>query len=307
MMLEYTFYKLFFQTGVHLGNGILNSTEVTFRADTLFSALFIEAIKMGCEDTFLEAVKNGEIVFSDAFPFDHDEYYIPKPMLHIKSDRTGSSIEKKFYKNLHYLPVRKLSDFLLGKMELIDRTREFIKISTRTMARVQKDEDTLPFQVGVCSFESGTGLYIVVGTEGSENAMLFGDLMEALAAAGIGGKRSAGFGKFTVRIGSPEDALLDRLGMSNDTKMLLSTALPKEEEMETALEGASYSMVPRTGFVASAEYPEDQKKHSLFAFDAGSCFKNTFSGDIYNVSRGSSHPVYRYAKPVFMGIMGDER
>ena len=29
---------------------------------------------------------------------------------------------------------------------------------------------------------------------------------------------------------------------------------------------------------------------------------NCFAGDIYDVSEGGKHPVYRYAKPIFMGV-----
>ena len=40
----------------------------------------------------------------------------------------------------------------------------------------------------------------------------------------------------------------------------------------------------------------------MYVFAAGSCFKNEFEGDIYDVTNGGSHPVYRYAKPLFMGV-----
>ena len=41
--MEYAVYKLEFTTSVHFGNGMLSDTGVTFYADTLFSALYIEA------------------------------------------------------------------------------------------------------------------------------------------------------------------------------------------------------------------------------------------------------------------------
>lgn len=45
-IMKYSIYKLEFQTGVHLGTGMLNESEYTFRADQLFSALYIEALKI---------------------------------------------------------------------------------------------------------------------------------------------------------------------------------------------------------------------------------------------------------------------
>lgn len=67
--MKYSIYKLEFQTGVHLGMGMLNESEYTFRADQLFSALYIEALKLKCEKEFYDCVKRGKLLFSDAFPY----------------------------------------------------------------------------------------------------------------------------------------------------------------------------------------------------------------------------------------------
>lgn len=40
-------YRLHFTGGVHFGEGTLESSARTFRADTLFSALCLEALKAG--------------------------------------------------------------------------------------------------------------------------------------------------------------------------------------------------------------------------------------------------------------------
>ena len=51
--MNYTLYCLEFINGVHFGRGNLDSSEITFHADTLFSALFQEALKMKNQDRFL--------------------------------------------------------------------------------------------------------------------------------------------------------------------------------------------------------------------------------------------------------------
>ena len=80
-------------------------------------------------------------------------------------------------------------------------------------------------------------------------------------------------------------------------------ALPQKDELTQALEGSTYLLAKRSGFVASDTYAEEQRrKRDLYVFVAGSCFKNRFSGDIYDVSAGGGHAVYRYAKPLFMGV-----
>ena len=44
--MKYLIFKLIFNTAVHFGNGRLDSTGMTFYADTLFSALFKEALEI---------------------------------------------------------------------------------------------------------------------------------------------------------------------------------------------------------------------------------------------------------------------
>ena len=45
--MKYYMFRLSFPYGVHFGDGNLDSSNMTFDADTLFSALFIEAVKSG--------------------------------------------------------------------------------------------------------------------------------------------------------------------------------------------------------------------------------------------------------------------
>ena len=55
--MNYRIYKLKFKNGVHFGNGTLDESAVTFQADVLFSALYIEAIKQNCEKKFYQKVE----------------------------------------------------------------------------------------------------------------------------------------------------------------------------------------------------------------------------------------------------------
>lgn len=76
-----------------------------------------------------------------------------------------------------------------------------------------------------------------------------------------------------------------------------------DQELEQALEGAAYLLEKRSGFVASSSYvPEWRKKKDLYVFSPGSCFVNRFAGDIYDVSDGGRHAVYRYARHYFGGV-----
>ena len=115
--MEYKLYCLEFLTGVHFGSKNLDSTEITFHADTLFAALFQEALKMEKQKEFLNAVSEGSIVLSDAFPYIGKNYYIPKPMISVRVDdneKQGNSRQKKMFKNLKYIPVNTVEAFING-------------------------------------------------------------------------------------------------------------------------------------------------------------------------------------------------
>ena len=86
--------------------------------------------------------------------------------------------------------------------------------------------------------------------------------------------------------------------------MSLSTSLPKDDELEEALENSSYLMEKRSGFIYSTSYSDEfRRKKDMYVFSSGSCFENIFDGDVYDVSEGQGkHKVYRYAKPLFLGV-----
>ena len=116
--MEYTIYQLEFKTGVHFGTGMLNESACTFKADQIFSALYIEALKLNLQQQFYDAVKKGNLLISDAFPYIGQQYMIPKPMIYVEPINRGESKQKKAYKKMKFIPVECLIDFLNGKMDL---------------------------------------------------------------------------------------------------------------------------------------------------------------------------------------------
>lgn len=302
--MNYTVYKLDFHTGVHFGSGMLSGSDYTFCADTLFSALYLEAMKIGNAELLYQWAKSGKLLLSDAFPYQEDCYFIPKPMLYIEPKDKGDSSTKKKFKKLRYLPIDSLNDFLQGNLdEEVWELGEFGTGSSQVMASVRTEEDTLPFVVGDFCFYSGCGLYLILGYENEEQKELLDELLENLSYTGIGGKRSSGKGKFTLKVSRGAEHLLERVNRTAEWHMLLSSALPTDEELEHVLEGASYLLQKRSGFVYSQTFAEEQmRKRDLYTMQAGSCFRQTFQGDIYDVGEGGTHPVYRYAKAMFLGV-----
>lgn len=301
----YQLYKLEFLNNVHFGKNSLNDAEISFSADTLFSALCIEALKSGELKKLYEVTQKGELVISDAFPYQGKTYYFPKPCVRIeRTESRGNSSEKKKIKKMKYIPAEQMDSWLSGNFvpdERYDLSR-LGKKGVKVSVAVRGKEEPDPYRVKYFSFNEGNGLYFLAGgTE--ENLKFLEKLMTSLSYSGLGGKRYAGMGRFDYRIAGIPENIQKRLQQKAARYMLLSTALPDEEELPQVMQEADYQLVRRGGFVASETYSEQQmRKKDLYVFAAGSCFGKTFSGNIYDVSSGGKHAVYRYAKGFFMGV-----
>ena len=87
-------------------------------------------------------------------------------------------------------------------------------------------------------------------------------LMESISYTGLGGKISAGYGKFGLSIDTPGKDIVknfENIGNYKDI-MSLSLCLPREEELENSLIEASYIVVKKSGFVASSNYAKTFRK-----------------------------------------------
>lgn len=310
--------KLTFLSPVHFGEGRLSGGRLTCDAATLFSALFIEALHMGCSEELLLAVKSGELYFSDAFPYIADELYLPKPHFGVSPDDgdvrglwvSGDSRAKKAFKKLKYIRQERLSAFLDGTMDAVAELQAFSLGASSLQMKVnlayENSEDAEPYSVGSYSFNDDCGIYFILC--GSYD---IGPLMESLQYSGLGGKRTSGYGRFCYSI---EDAcgLSAFLRISNDSLlsepamyMLLSSAVPSEYELtDELLAGARTKVVKKGGFVQSSSYAfSPQKKRNSFVFSPGSMFARTFDGEVLDVGmKSGAHPVYRYAKAMWMEV-----
>lgn len=307
--MDYMVYKLEFQGAVHFGGRNMEEGEYACCADTIFSALCQEAVKMS-EDalqSLYRYAKEGQFLLSDAFPYIGDTLFVPKPMRRVEiSDHRGDSVIKKAYKKLKYVPMDKLETYLSGKYDVLSETGidGLGNFEMKTSARVRGGDETLPYRIGTYYFEPGNGLYVIVGYGGRKVQELADQLWKGLSHSGIGGRRASGMGRFILHPGQIAPGFRKRLQGEGAQYMSLSVSLPREEELEEALEGASYLLNRRSGFVASDRYaPEQMRKRDLYVLAAGSCFSNRFEGDVYDVSGGwGNHPVYRYARPIFVEV-----
>lgn len=303
--MKYTRYKLRFLTGVHLGKSALDQSNSMITADTLFSALYMEAIKMQIEGQFLEWTKQGKLCLTDAFPYIGNECYIPKPYLKMENlEKQGNSVKKKAFKKLSYIPVKELELYMHGKMDVEKEQKKINSLgsfSLRTSVAIHGMEKPEPYHVGIFQFKEKNGLYFIVGTETEEIADCFYDLLDALSFSGIGGKRSAGLGTFEILERSVINSSdFERAG---NKYLLLTTSIPTEKELNQVIEQARYQLIKRGGFIQSETYADEpRKKKEMFFFTSGSCFCKKYSGDVFDVSDHGKHAVYRYSKPIFLAL-----
>lgn len=275
-------FKLSFKTPVHFGKKRLSDGEMTITADTLFSALFIETLQLGKDTDWLL----NDLIISDTFPYENELYYLPKPLIKIDSKEEDNH---KAFKKLKYVPVHHYNQYLNGELSAEDATDlndifniGYFSLQTKVSLIAQETDssaDSEPYSVGTFTFEPEAGLYFIA--KGSEETLdHLNNIMTALQYSGLGGKRNAGYGQFEYEIINNQQ-LSKLLNQNGKHSILLSTAMAKKEEIESALKEARYILTKRSGFIQSTNYSEMLvKKSDFYSFSSGSVFKNIFDGDI---------------------------
>lgn len=325
--MNYCLFRMHFQSAFHIGSSrggaSLASSEMQIHSDTLFSALCIEALQAGGQDELdrlYGLVKDEKLCFSDAFPFCGDELYVPKPIISVPAKGIiRENDDAKKIKKLIYLPVTEFDAYLAylkGDTSVdfnsLPENIQFGITSIREMASIHGKEQAEPFAAGTFEFLHNCGLYLIVAYDTAEELSFFKKLMNLLSLSGIGGKRTAGMGNFILEdeahLESPsakaQECLYKLLTYDEAPwHMTLNVSIPDDSELDEIIEEGFYKVERRGGFVQSQSYAQTPlKKQAVYLFAAGSCMKKRYSGDILDVSINGTHPVYRMAKPLFMGV-----
>lgn len=319
--MKYNIYRMKFSTAVHFGDGRLSSTRNSLYADTLFSALCIEVRKMKGTDgieKLVNMVKENRLRISDGLPYVDDIYFVPKPVMHIESEKSGDSESKKKFKKLSFIPIDSIEKFVSGTF-VPDSTLNDLsflgKQTVKSAAAIFENDDAKPYSIG--TYEYGipekkkggdimhnSGLYFIIGYENDEIYDFVDNIMYSLQYEGIGGKISDGLGKFSTCMRDVPDDIIKRLDGEYDRYMSLSVCMASSSELNSLIENAYYTIVKRSGFIKSYDYADSfVKKNNLYCFGAGSCFTQRFNGDVFDVGGNGTHPVYRYAKPLLLGVI----
>ena len=226
-----------------------------------------------------------------------------------------STVERKAVKKLAWIPASKFDRYTAslhsGTYPLDELDQSFGQAYEQTKASVTDGADAKPYFVGLYRLHAGCGLYVLCACEGNDQLKMLKELFTLLGLSGIGGRTSAGYGRFhldgePICLNTAEDAslrwMLQALERGTAPYLLLTSSLPTGEEMDAALEGAAFQLARRGGF-ASTEWVETPvKKQTQYFLTAGSVLQHTYQGELCDVGIGVPHPVYRYSKPLFMGV-----
>lgn len=298
--------KIKFNTPVHFGKRRLVDSEMTLHSDTLFSALFIEALSLEIDTDFLL----NDLIITDTFPFVDEIYYLPKPLISVENKHVDD--DYKVFKKLKYIPHDQYFDYVKGNIDSHTATEliENFKFGQNTVqtkvSLVNIDEkgdgDSDPYSVGTYTFTDNAGLYFIA--RGSDESLeQLAVLMDSLQYSGLGGKRFSGLGRFTYEI-NENIPMFDYEDDQVNEYILLSTSMATYEELQTInAEHSRFTLVKRSGFVQSDNFEQQLvKKRDFYSFNAGSVFISPFKGMIFEVGENGKHPVYRYAKSFWLGV-----
>ena len=323
--MNYYLYKLKFSSPVHFGESdsarSIATSSFTFCADTLFSAMCCTLAQAGDDERIEQLcglVDRDRLLFSDAMPYSGEELYIPRPLMSPRTFTDSDPSKRKQMKKLAYIPLSMWEDYcgyLNGKnaFEAQDAAASFGESVLSEKAAVHDGDDTEPYSVGVFSFKNDCGLYGIVGYEDESELDMCLDILKLVGIGGIGGKRTAGYGKYDVSdckflgeaVSEGGMILRDMLYGDASRWMLITTALPTDDELDSVTASGNISLTRRGGFSFSADIDTPQKKRTQYFVSSGSVVKERFKGGLYDVS-GQTQKIFRYGKPLFLGVSVDD-
>lgn len=291
----------------HFGNGYLNQSKLTFTASRLYSALFLEALHMNIADSFLSLSKQDNFILSDAFPYINGKPFLPKPIGYPKRNNDKLKIEDlkklrrdtKKVKKINAISFDDFDSFINKRVNVLDLVNKQNKLGKSAMI-VRKGED--PYEVALTNYQSE--MYVL-----AEQSTLLDDLMKSLQYSGLGGKRSSGYGRFTLKISSLPNCLAKRItNCTNYNCMLLTTSFPKNNELNKLIDSeSSYLLQKSSGYLYSETASKLIRKRDLYKFVAGSTFSHSYYGDIVDVSPANFlHPVWNFSKGLFYKLDNKE-
>lgn len=331
-MTNLTRIKLCRLTPLHLGTG-RESHDVSasiLESDTLTAALASLRAQHGRAeglDAFLRS-----FTLSSAFPYDGDEYFLPRMSGRLPIAVRGQEEEqyRKRLKKLQFVSASLWQRLVRGeRLEVEDGQLqgEFLLARANTqferpmrhavMQRVavpySGTGDAEPFLFDwtfFCHGERETGLYCLLQTDSTGVRDEVIRLFRELGETGIGADKSVGGGQFGIETADIEIDEPEATGR----QLLLSTYIPMDSELsELSLPDSSYQLIKRSGLMAGSEHEglRHKRRNNVCMFDTGSVLVTRqpaarLQGAVVNLRPDSDdermHPVWRSGRPLTINI-----
>ena len=339
--MKYYIFTLKFLTPVHFGDtsngGNLEKVTMNCPADTFFSALCNEAASksQNLVENMIDKFTKGDICISSLMPYyiadkGELELYLPKPFYlgngkeqeqSIKNFKEMKNDATKLKKNkkLSWVRASEIGKFLRQSSE--NTVYEFqnpVFAVKLTSAKVNcRMAEPLPYFVGSYIFSENSGLYFILGLKHEDDIECMSELVASLGYAGIGGKRSSGYGKYELADDyfeiMPEDGvyldgeIIARM-LADDkssVQMCVAPLHPRADEI-TKIKQGQYKLINRGGFIGDNTLVQNVKRSNVYMITEGSCFPERVNGNVVaQTIEGVPHRVYRNGKGMFMGLNYD--
>jgi len=311
-VIEIKIFKLRFKTPLHIGadSTLREKVDTIIHSDTLYSALYDLAVR--ARSKIKDAISRREILLTSAFPYYEDGsekiFFLPKPIFNFKiygyDPKWDFELGKKL-KKLTFVPSTWLesSDFIKEflKNEISkkpDYLRETYAIDILPRVFVDRVTSSSNFYRMAQVFFHKGGLYFGVKflSDGLEDE--FRGLLKLLGDEGIGGRRSTGSGAFEFE----EDKLVIKVPQGANFYLLLSLAVPSEDEMDNILKESSYELILRRGwFLLNTGH--SLRRKSIWMFKEGSVLRKEIKGCAIDVTpdalseyvHAANSEVYKFA------------
>lgn len=270
----------------------LEETAETFRSDSLFSAL-CSVVREGWGTERVEALLRAFLErpeppfrLSSCFPYAGEVLFFPRPMLALAGQPAAEAAKR--LKNTRFVSHGLFARWVAGDdlereteaANFLSESHAWVSAAERAklagilpqaggaeaerralwakteVPRVTVDRASsasLVYRCGRLAFRPGCGLYFLVEWRDEAWRGLLEQALRALGDAGLGGRRSAGYGQFEPRL--PAEGL--ELAAADRPGALLTLALywPTAEEVAAGVLGgpARYDLVSRYGWMWSPD------------------------------------------------------
>jgi CRISPR-associated protein Csm4 len=342
--------ELQFDHAVHFGSSVagfgIEEVDETCHSDTLFSSIInqITAIEHLIPDFNLKNFIDKFNSFPPPFRISSfgvvkgTDYFLPKPLIDpaiIISDPSLNEYKKEF-KNLKWIHLEDFHKWQNNLLTSEDIKGYFVSYSKgsplkapsffKTLTKVQHSQDretdaTQIYHTGQLFYGEDVYPFFLIDFN---SEMLswewFMETLRLLGMAGLGGRRSSGYGKFGLRyepilIGGNESEWPKKVCESTQHKKairlwdnvlnyqsegcyLFSLFSPKTVSVSDYL---AYQLLIRKGWFFSNSSFYQMKRKTVYMFSEGSLFKKFMEGKLLNISPKelpeSHHEIYRYGLP----------